>query len=393
MESHVRHGLHLPEPRRREVRLEEGLSVVRPRLLDRPCPDHGHVRQGPDGWSLPSHARFHSSLHDMSLTDLTRAVITAANAPGLKRVRQLGSQLDSVHWEKLCFDPSGTRLLAKADSRLRWWNLDTATDVASGSVELKMEPIEALFHGSNHIVTAGPPVEEAAVTWRPRLMAFSTTDGSLWREETLSAPAIGLAMSRDGMLLAILERGEALLWDVAAWKWVRDLLGVEWHVQVKACAFSRDSRFAAVIVNYYNHDQAALYLWDLKASAHPWVHPLGFEFAAGVAFHPTRPLLVARGVHEVVVMDVYERSVLRTFNDDRHYVSNLDFSPDGELMVSSSDTHGFALYHFDTGEVLFSHSDESELTTGDAVFSPDGRFIACAQGDGTVGLWAVDPAS
>ncbi|MBN8471680.1 WD40 repeat domain-containing protein [Corallococcus exiguus] len=238
----------------------------------------------------------------MSQTDLTRAVITPANAPGLKRVRQLGSQLDSVRWERLCFDPSGTRLLAKdaRDFRLRWWNLGTSTDVASGSVELKMEPIEALFHGPNHIVTAGPPVAEAAVTWRPRLMALSTADGSLWREETLSAPATGLAMSRDGMLLAVLERGEALLWD---------------------------------------------------------------------------------------------GRVLRMFNDYSHYVSNLDFSPDGELIVSSAGGRGFALYHFDTGELLFSHSEDDKLETGDAVFSPDGRFIAWAQGDGTVGLWGVGPVA
>ncbi|NNB87185.1 hypothetical protein HJC10_19025 [Corallococcus exiguus] len=329
----------------------------------------------------------------MSQTDLTRAVITPANARGLKRVRQLGSQLDSVRWERLCFDPSGTRLLAKAASRLRWWNLDTATDVASGSVELKMEPTEALFHGSTHIVTAGPPVEEAAVTWRPRLMALSATDGSLWREETLSAPATGLAMSRDGVLLAILERGEALLWDVAAWKRIRDLHGVEWHVTVKASAFSRDSRFAASIVTDYDHGQAYLYLWNLKASSHPWVHPLGFQFAASVAFHPTLPLLVARGVHEVVVMDVNERRVLRMFNDYSHYVSNLDFSPDGELMVSSAGDRGFALYHFDTGELLFSHSEDNDLETADAVFSPDGRFIAWAQGDGTVDLWGVGPVA
>ncbi|MGE6763310.1 WD40 repeat domain-containing protein [Corallococcus interemptor] len=328
----------------------------------------------------------------MSSTDLTHAVITLANASGLKRVRQLGSQLGIVRGERLCFDPSGTRLLAKTESRLRWWDLDTATDVASGSVELKMEPIEALFHGTTHIVTAGPPVAEAAVTWRPRLMAFSTADGSLWREETLSAPAIGLAMSRDGMLLAILERGEALLWDVASWKRIRDLHGVDWHVSVKACAFSRDSQFAAVVVTDYDHDLAYLYLWNLKASSRPWVHPLGFRNAAGVAFHPTQPLLIARGAHEVVVMDVNERRVLRRFNDYDYYVSNFDLSPDGELMVSSTDSCGLVIHHVETGEVLFSHSDDSELPTGDAVFSPDGRFIALAQGDGTVGLWGVGPA-
>ncbi|RKH50931.1 WD40 repeat domain-containing protein [Corallococcus sp. AB049A] len=308
-------------------------------------------------------------------------------------MRQLGPELGIVRGERLCFDPSGTRLLAKdaSESRLRWWNLDSATDVASGLVELKMGPIEALFHGSNHIVTAGPPVAEAAVAWRPRLMALSTTDGSLLREQTLSACATGLAMSRDGILLAILERGEALLWDVAAWKWIRDLLGVEWHATVKACAFSPDSRFVAAIVNDYDHDQAGLYLWDLKASSHPWVHSLGFQFAAGVAFHPTRPLLVARGVHEVVVMDVNERRVLSRFNDYGYYVSNFNLSPDGELMCSSTDNCGLVLHHVDTGEVLFSHSDDSELPTGDAVFSPDGRFIALAQGDGTVGLWGVGP--
>ncbi|WP_225888554.1 hypothetical protein [Myxococcus xanthus] len=42
-----------------------------------------------------------------------------------------------------------------------------------------------------------------------------------------------------------------------------------------------------------------------------------------------------------------------------------------------------------TGELLFRHANDHELQTSDAIFSPDGRFIAWGQGDSTVGLRSV----
>ncbi|MBN8227605.1 WD40 repeat domain-containing protein [Corallococcus macrosporus] len=154
--------------------------------------------------------------------------------------------------------------------------------------------------------------------------------------------------------------------------------------------FSHDSRFAAAVVTDHEQEQAFLYLWDLTTDRHPWILPLGFAFAESVAFHPTRPLLVAGGIHEMVVVDVNERRELKRLNDVHHYASNLDFSPDGQLLVSSADGRGFVLHDFETGGLLFSHSDDNDEQTSDAVFSPDGRFIAWAQGDGTVGLWGID---
>ncbi|RKH74090.1 hypothetical protein D7X96_00575 [Corallococcus interemptor] len=273
--------------------------------------------------------------------------------------------------------------------RLRWWKLEAASDVPACAVELALRPAGAFLASADLLVAPGPPVGEAAPPWRPRLLALSTTDGAICREEPLPSPVTGLGASRNGLLLVTTERDGAFLWDVEAWRRVRDLPWLEGDLTVREVAFSRDSRFAAAVVSHDALDHQCLYLWDLTTNAPPWHVPIELPFVWSVAFHPRRPLLVVGGsAEDAIVVDVNERRVLKQFTEFR-YASNLDFNPGGELLVESIDGRGFAVHDFETGKVLFSHSDNEDCQTSDAVFSPDGRFIAWAQGDGTVGLWGV----
>ncbi|RKG92006.1 WD40 repeat domain-containing protein [Corallococcus terminator] len=321
------------------------------------------------------------------------AVLTPANATLLKPVRRLGPALD-VHCSRhqLAFDPSGTVLVVKGwlGSPLRWWAQGAASDSPVCSVDLTLEFRVDVLSVGQLIVGAGPPVGAAATPWRPRLVALSTQDGTLQHEATMPHTVIGLGASKVGTLAVLFEGGEALLWDVRSWRPVRELAAMEADITLKDCAVSPDGRFVAVVGTSHERGGECLWLWDLRTQDKPWRLSLKWPIAWSVAFHPTQPLLVIGGnSDEVTVVDAHARRVVRTLTGVGGYACNLDFSPDGALLVASGDGSGFSVHRFDTGEELFGDGDGDDMQTSDAVISPDGRCIAWGHGDGTVSLWGV----
>ncbi|TSC24540.1 WD40 repeat domain-containing protein [Corallococcus sp. Z5C101001] len=324
---------------------------------------------------------------------MSSAIITPTNAARLERVRQLRtSRSTSDSGQKLAFDSRGTRLVSTAQrgSHVCWWDLTDASDAPVHGAELTLTPTLAFIPLTNLVVGAGPPVASAATPWRPRLMGLSARDGTLLRETAMPHVVSSLGASRGGRLLMLFEEGEALLWDAADWRPVRELRGWPESISVNACTVSPDGRFAAAVARSDFEDRGRFWLWDLATDALPWSLSLDAPFLWSIAFHPTEPLLVVGGnTNEVAVVDAAERRVVRTLSQFDRYACNLDFSPDGRLLVASGDGRGFVVHRFDTGDVLFFHGDDNNPQTSDAVFSPDGRGIAWGQGDGTVGLWCV----
>ncbi|RYZ37319.1 MAG: WD40 repeat domain-containing protein [Myxococcaceae bacterium] len=321
------------------------------------------------------------------------AVLTPANAACLKSVRRLGPALDfhcSTH--QLAFDPSGTVVVVKGwwRSPLRWWTLGAASDSPVWTVDLAFEADVAVLPMGDLIVGAGPPVGAAATPWRPRLVALSTRDGTLQREAAMPHIVIGLCATRDNALVVLFEGGEALLWGVSSWRPVRELAAMEADITLKACAVSPEGRFVAVVGTSNERGGECLWLWDLRTQDEPWRLPLEWPIAWSVAFHPTQPLLAVGGnSNEVRVVDARERRVVRTLRGFNRSACNLDFSPDGDLLIASGDGTGFSVHRFDTGEELFGDGDGDDMQSSTAVISPDGRCIAWGHGDGTVSLWGV----
>jgi WD40 repeat protein len=68
--------------------------------------------------------------------------------------------------------------------------------------------------------------------------------------------------------------------------------------------------------------------------------------------------------------------------------STMSFSPSGELLVAGD--RDFSALDSHSEASLYAHSGESDERRSDAVFSPDGRFIAWGLDDGAVGLWGVE---
>ena len=325
-----------------------------------------------------------------------RPIITPANAARLSRVRQLSPvRVSYTSGQRLGFDSRGAVLVAKDErpAHLQWWDLGTDSDRPVVETDLPLLGAPAVAVGEL-VVSIGASAPSPSGLWRPSLKALSARDGSLQRQDFLPHAVITLCASRDGsQLLAVMDEEAGLLWDVRAWRPVRALPWPEGEFSVSACALSADGRFAAASATQWNDDQrgvGVLWLWDVASGGQPWTLPIDASSAWSVAFHPREPLLVVGGLSEdVAVVHAEERRLVRTIPGFRGYACNLDFHPEGHLLAASRDDWGFALHHFETGEVLFQASNDIELQTSDAVFSPDGRFVAWGQGDGSVGLWAV----
>ncbi len=80
--------------------------------------------------------------------------------------------------------------------------------------------------------------------------------------------------------------------------------------------------------------------------------------------------------NDLPVMDVRARRIVRTLRDVSAGASRVSFSPDGSLLVVSSDGPGFCVHRFDTDERLFAHGDDNDEQTSDALLSPDGTWVA-----------------
>ncbi|AFE04953.1 WD repeat-containing protein [Corallococcus coralloides DSM 2259] len=324
-------------------------------------------------------------------------IITVDNAAHLTRVRQLGSpRVPFAGGQRLGFAPADNHLLATEESgvRLRWWKSLGVAEKTVSHGEVPLAEFKPGFLRDGSIVGIGAPVATAATPYRYRILALAVESGTLLHESALPCPVTCFGVRADGTALVLLDEGEAHLWNLETWQPMRNLRGISVSAQLKDCAFSPDGRYAAVVGTPHDGTSSGVWLWNLEDGTGPDHLSLSMPFAGSVAFHPSKPLLVVGGnSNEVDVVDVREFRITRTLKDFHCIPSNLDFSPEGDLLAAGGDGRGFAVHRFDTGERVFRHGDDNDLQTSDAVFSPDGRFIAWGQGDGTVGLWAVDPGS
>ncbi len=200
-----------------------------------------------------------------------RPIITPANAARLSRVRQLAPvRASTSSGQRLGFDSRSAVLVAKDThpTHLRWWDFGAVSDHPVVDTELPLLEAPSVALGAL-VVCIGAPALSPAGLWRPSIKALSVRDGSLQRQEFLPHAVTALCASRDGsQLLAVMDEGEGLLWDVRAWRPVRALQWPEGEFSVTACALSADGRFAAAATMQWGDEQrGVLWLWVVASAS------------------------------------------------------------------------------------------------------------------------------
>ena len=210
---------------------------------------------------------------------------------------------------------------------------------------------------------------------------------------------LSLVYSKDGSrLLSSSYDKTARLWDTATGKEVRQFSGHTWWVW--SAAFSSDEKQVVTA----GHDGTAI-VWDVDSSKRTpsFTGHQGPVFSA--AFSPDGKQVVSAGYdrrvlvwspHEVQPFDFKSLTAgaavapahFRTFEGHTDAVRSVSFSPDGSLLLSSSQDNTVRVWDFAGGQMLKTFRGHGGQVQA-AAFLTDGTRILSASHDRSVREWSI----
>jgi WD40 repeat protein len=235
------------------------------------------------------------------------------------------------------------------------------------------------------------PLHALAVSSDGRTLASAGDDHvvKLWDLHTRSVrhtlathadTVCGLAFSPNGKRLASVSHdGTVVLWDASSGDEIRVLnRGSRSRSRV---AFSPDGRTLAA-----GGEGGAVRMWDVATGKESRSLPGHAGVVRGVAFSPDGTLLASCGEDRTVRLHDLRRGTSRPFTAPRA-VNEVAFSPDGRTLAAVCDSPEAVvlLWNVASGEETTGRGHAGHIR--DLAFSPTAPLLATCADDGTVVLW------
>lgn len=282
----------------------------------------------------------------------------------------------------LAFSPDGVRLAVASGSRVAMWNLQshaTASNALLGTF---------IGHGAAVSTVQFSPANDEVLSGS-RDGTIRIWDGRTFSEARRIATPSGepcpAVFSPDGaMVLGGDTRGIARIWDAVTRNVLRTLTGHS--ASVTAVAFSRDGTRALT----GGSDKKAI-LWDVATGAilYQWTSHTQIVNAVAISPDDTRAL-TADGNGVIRIWNTQTGAAVSVLQQGRP-LSDAVFSPDG-LYIAAADRGlpGMAyLWEVGSGRVvqMFRPANVAPSTIEGVAFSPDRATIATGHSDGNIRLW------
>jgi hypothetical protein len=220
------------------------------------------------------------------------------------------------------------------------------------------------------------PPREVFPNLTPASLALSLRMGPV-------APAVSVAFSPDGRLLACGSHRLATLWDLQMGQVVRSITGLPGTVQ--AVRFSPDGSLLAVAGGLpgVRGDLRLFRTADGKPAGTLAGHS---DAVAALAFSPDGKRLASAGYDKKVrLWDVENLKLERVGPEHADAVTALAFAPDGSWLASAGKDRTVRVVETATGKLRFSLAALGEVLA--VAVSPDGRWIVASGTDPALVWW------
>jgi WD40 repeat protein len=191
-------------------------------------------------------------------------------------------------------------------------------------------------------------------------------------------PVLSVAFNGDGNRIVTTSGHSAQIWSAATGTKLRLLLGGKRPVY--RAAFAPDGR------HVLTSGRTKTTLWDPK-TGRPLVTGHDFRHVDPAAFSDGRRIGLTFG-DTTEIEDAVSNKVMKVLSGHTGRVRSAAFSPDGALVVTSSEDGTARIWDSRRGATL--HVLRGHVgAVNDASFSPDGKFVVTAGHDGTARIWDV----
>jgi len=287
--------------------------------------------------------------------------------------------------------PLQSLALEGAVSQLQWSADNRRLAVSAGNIVTICGPTPAAVQPPLELtvwqrIECEAPVQRLAFSADGRRLLTALANGRVdeWacaspeprRQFQHGGAVYGLAVNASGSLVVSCSADQTVrVWDNVTGQQRFSLTGHQGAVH--AVTLSADEAFAVS-----SGADGTLRLWDVPGGRQ-LKQVISYEQTMySVALHPAGALLAAAGAdRKVHLVDVGSGAEVRTLSGHTDYVHSVAFSPDGNRVLS----FGYAgqLRIWNTGDGALVHERKVGQIGNTAKYSPDGRQIIVASGDGT----------